>query len=663
MPEEKKIRIAVKPPGDEPPQEAPPAPAHDEGAVQSNGDDPPSSQFDEQPLPKGDAPAAKQHAARQVSPSAATQSDDIPAKRRTGVHPLSHAGTDPYADRRRVIRVGFGLTLLLSLVGIAAWDYNQEWTLASKGFAYLENLHYFGQNDVKRISKVAKSPNGQIRWNEESLRSKTCMELAVGLAVVDPTKTKAFRLDEAVAQAECHYMSGKLLEALSDLRPVSSQLLRADEAKLNDPRSDLGYGFILLLELMLDLGRDDDRINMFAERGCSQWVPTPTCLGRLIVMTQRGHNSLVATGYSRLLPQVALFPPALQSTLHKFHARWARANGQKELASQSYTRAIQTAPKVRPVQLLNLWVENLLYQYRLGAFDGITALARDAERALTTVDRQDKWKIRLLGDLADPKLAAKAMADFFQKESTAYLARGDREFVAGIGLLAIQHGLAEKYLRLLKNASMYATGSLKSSQMSLKRLDSWEIRTLLALDRYEGAIKASVAFQKRYGDDFRSRHLRAVGILGLSEHPQYQKQAADLFRQAADERPNWESIYGLGIAQIRAGFPNGTSPILERYLALPQNPKLTYWGQLFQAEFLIATGKPGKAIPLLLQAQQSMPQSFQTLILLSEAYAAQGKKSDANRIKQQLDDLRRSVSYLRTPEGVSSPIGPLALLE
>lgn len=464
----------------------------------------------------------------------------------------------------------------------------------------------------------------------------------------------------AVMQSECHLLSDDLSQAVDDLVSLNSAI-KNDGPTLVDSSAITVFGEALTLEVfaLLRMGKISDADALLTNR-CQVWKATYGCVAKFSVLVSKGLTNAANTAYSKIKPEISEQSPRLQSLFFLAAARLASASGERGGALSLFDSAIEIAPTSRPALLLRIIEEKMLFMIKIGQFDRLASIAQRSEASFENENPQVLWKIQLLGELSDSKRARQSLLNFLSKESYVYRMRIDSQFISGIGPISIQYGMGDRYLRLVRSAYRYQQSLYKISPLQHIPLKIWEVRTLISFEQFEQALPVIQEVLTLDPKNALAHHLRGICLLNLSSHGKYQQLAAEAFQNAVSASQSWESQFGLGIAQLRNSKIREAFEAIELINRHSLTPQQKYWTTLLMAEYNLTTNRERQAIPLLQEILVASPDSYQGLKLLAQVFEKMGKKKESLQTQEKLDKLQTKVNYLNTPEGISSPLGPLS---
>ena len=526
------------------------------------------------------------------------------------------------------------------------------------------------------VSEVAQQRDGA---KTASLDCTEALQLAVG--------STALAARDRIAAADCYLAYEEPQRAESVLAAADRlwQPSQRDGTSKGGEAADLGDGLIVLVDAQLRLGKDravQDRL-----RGtCPRWQQSTACVARFMVQAQKG---LGTEDTRALFESRGSLPPRQQAYLEVAGAVVAAAAGRTTIAEQRLARALSAAPPTAPGLRKAIYERQALLAMAAGQPAKAHAAAGAALTDLNTLTRGGAGvttaggltKLRIIRDLTQPTDARdRRIRGLLGRNEVVTRARFDPDVVDLLAVEALATGAHDDLIHFLKRLEdrRFGSAAVGPASSSVRRsgqaaIGLWEVRAILAKGDADLALGRLDAFEHEGGGDVVSHHLRGVAYAAMGEQTSggqtgYQEKYLALARQefqvALRLRPNWESLYALGVMMIRTGHPDRVPPLLadlERQIQRLGKPGPVYWRDMLVAEWSIATGKMPAAQKLLSTWRTDAPERRTPLKLQVQAAR---KSRDGRELKQAqmvLTELSTRPRPETTRESLASPLGILAL--
>lgn len=468
------------------------------------------------------------------------------------------------------------------------------------------------------------------------------------------------RVEERVAMAECHMMVDRPEAAEQTLRPLLDKLAVVTEKDLNRMKSHLTLADALhtMVNAYLKQGKQREADSVIRNR-CATWAQTNTCVAKLMVLADRRITK--AAGLERMFATRGILDDKAQGRVWLAGAQLALVDNKPAAADQRYVLALGSLPRE------SLWLRKQLYEtqaldlYNRGEMLRLKQSVDAALAELGGADKAAKTKLTLFRDLANPRNKSRTVKNVITREEITYRVKQDVDLVDILGPDALRYGYEDDFLRLVKRTIAHFSSRGRSST-ALKRLAVWEIRAHVSTgDAAEATISVLDGYERSYGRDVFSRHMRGVVYANLTGNARYQILAAQEFQSALRIKSNWESLYGLGATLIRAGKKESVPAVIKDMDRKVGTKGEKYWAELLKAEYYIAVENYGSAQTILGallrdDADLVMPQRLRVQLFQKRAMRA-----EADNAQLKIDELSRSEKFSRSREGFASPLGVMAL--
>jgi len=474
---------------------------------------------------------------------------------------------------------------------------------------------------------------------------------------------ESLTMGNRVAMAECYLLADTPHHAEQILSGARADILRTSEQGFSSPTGRptmVAVALLMTTHVSLIRGRYGD-VDELVGRYCRIWDKTVPCVAKLMALTTRGFwNSAIDAVRKMSVSQKKLDP--VSNAFYMMAAAIA-ANSQADYraAEDRFTAAERSAPANATFlkrRIYETWATAL---YARGEYTRVVNLVTRSQKALAGTDQNIRHKLRLLADLSRPNLARKSLTTFLAKDELSHRVRGDVEFLGVLGPEAFRFGRSGDFLRLARAS----TQQIKLAKVADPKFavipGIWEVRALLAMNQSEGAIARIKELREEYGASDILDHLHGVGIFISARSRATYADANRHFRLAAAKKPGWEQLYAVGITLLRSGRASQVGPVVDRLKILAKGHTQNFWVTMLKAELMIAQGKARQARVMLEGSLKLDPSSLIANQLLANALHALGDPGRAELIEADLNNGNANRSYYASREGLSSPVGAMAL--
>jgi hypothetical protein len=490
---------------------------------------------------------------------------------------------------------------------------------------------------------------------------RTCSELNQTAAGMSGTLMVADRVD----LAECYLVADDPANAEAALRPLETKIASTSEGAFAGTKAiPLANAYLTLLDAYLRQGKVHDAGELLRNR-CLTWGSTPTCVGKAMLLANR---KLVADGggadgiQTMFTRRGGDLDGKSQARLWLAGAELAAQAGQAANADKRYGVALATAPKDAWALRKQIYEVQAVDLYNRGNMVALRTAAQKGLMDLKSQSPNSRLKLQILFDLVTSPNKAKTLRAQLSREDITYRARGDFELIDILGPESLRAGLGDDYVRLIKRTREYYTSRYKTLDSSVARgLAVWEVRAALAANGYDDARALLQSYEKQFGADAMSHHLRGVAFAAESANEHYQLQAAGEFQAALKLKSGWESLYALGATLLRANKDAQVAAIIKDLDRTVQTNGQKYWAEMLKAEWYIHKEKFLNAQKILTTWSAAEPDRYNPRQLQLLLYRKTGKTAEAQRTEAAIDDLARTRKYATSFEGYASPLGFMAL--
>ena len=465
-------------------------------------------------------------------------------------------------------------------------------------------------------------------------------------------------LDEVgeVWLAECYLFMGEIARAYRLLKK-NQNILTGKRLEWTPERID---NFLTFIEASIYHWRLDTAENL-THLLCRGWQWSPGCIAKLMVAAASGNSRIAETGFLKL--------SALKNKFgQRAYTYILIAGGRAALASKNYKKAM-----IRYGQALNSARDNRYLSLRSEEGQMITAYASKDQVVATRIFRSVKSKYRkknrellgkfgLLYGLSSKKASGSTMKKFLRKGYINAHTKRDPFFLEIVVLEAIKNRLPREINQYLNGVRLYLKKINRKNKEGLREVELMIIRSRIAQDQNNFAFKKLVGFQKRYGVDARSLHLKAVLIMTIFNSQKYYSLAAKNFQSAVMKQDNWQSFFGLGWSLILSKQYSKVPSIIDAWKARKFDNDAGLWLSLLHAKYFISVDKLDSANQALLEIGQNqhLPPIYWTL--KSEILSAKKQGVGARKIAEQMKDNGTFGRNWSVGDVESNPLGPMARL-
>lgn len=493
-----------------------------------------------------------------------------------------------------------------------------------------------------------------------AIAKRSCQALVAGTIGVGKV-TVSDRID----LAECYLMIDDFASAEGELTRLRPQLMTTPEKILNGPKAsrNLADAYLTLTTIYALQGKHREAA-AFTRGKCARWTVSNTCVGKAIQLALRSGVVIGGPGSSNLFSTTGGLDRKAQARLWWAGGLLADKEGQRPTVDQRFTMAMKIAPSDAIALKKNIYESYAVNLYNRREMIKLNSVVNRALGELSRIDRKAKVKLQTLQSLASSQNKTATVRSLLSSEAVAYRARSDFELMEILGVAAVQYKQGENYLRLAKNSRDYFVAKKFDSHPYDRNLSQWEIRMYLSEGENEGALTKLGNYGGKLNKDLFFYHMRGVAYHLMSTDPRFQIQAASEFQTAVKmNRKNWEPLYALGVTLLRANRPDEATRVLKDLETQIKTRGQKYWLEMFKAEWYISKQKYLNAEKILLDWSSQETEYFTPRNLLVQLYKKQGRTSDGMRVEAEIAEITRTRSFATSFEGLSSPLGLMALSE
>lgn len=598
------------------------------------------------------------HSMREISQikGLAESSHHLPLE--TSATHISHVMYDPAPARsRRFVWLLF-IAFITVMIGILIFSpTDRRWAVKKLHKAQVtvkEIIH--PSTRKKRLSKISVY-QGAERMQHNGVVApgrKNC-----GALLVESSGGGRLSLGERVDLAECQTVMGDMAAAEAALKPIAGRIGSASEAEINSAPSSrsIADAYQTLIAIYLKEGKAQDASKLLRGK-CIRWEQSNTCVGKAMLFADRRIGN---AGIDALFVTQSKLDRKAQARIWLAGAQLALAADSPSLADRRYGFALAAAPKDALALRKTIYETQAVDLFHRGDVPKLKQTVDKAMRELRPVGKEGKMKLSMVLELATAPDKARRTREMLTREELTFRARRDFDLIDILGPESLKSGLEADYMRLLKRTREFYTSKYNATDQVGRKLAVWEIRATISSGDNERALAMTQGYDRAYGVDAFSRHMRGVAYHLASAHERYQFLAAQEFQGALRLNKSWESLYALGVTLTRAGRKEMVATVIHDLDAMTNTKGQKFWADMLKAEWYIAQGKLPNAKSVLEGWIRERPDAFTPQQLLVKLLNQWGKTGEAARAEQSLNELNRDRRFHGSKESLASPLGPMAL--
>ena len=462
--------------------------------------------------------------------------------------------------------------------------------------------------------------------------------------------------------ADCFLIKDDPANAEKVLADVASRIQTRRAASSDGQDAGVMGDAILTLQSSLLKQGKDSAANQIVASGCTEWRQSTACVAKLMVATARRPILPLSSDANKMFASRGLLQAKSEARLWLAGAQLAAANGgDAKTESQRFKYALDSSPKDAIALRKEIYESRVMSLWQRGDSWTLKATIKAALRDLASVPPSDLVKLTLIGELADAGADSRRMHALLTREDILFRARGDLDLLDILGPEALRAGLIKDYTQLLRRTRDYYSTRYHAGAGPNKRLAIWEVRSALAAADADAAIGLLTNYARAFGDDALSHHLRGVAYTGLTDSLPYQRLAALEFQAAVRQKRDWESLYGLGIALIRAHRTAQLPSLLADLTKLTRTSGQRYWLDMLRAELRLSEDKYTDVQRILAPYSNAVPAWITARTMQLQVYQKTGKTQLAEQLAADLKVISGRSPFPTSFEGFASPLGCMAL--
>ncbi len=464
--------------------------------------------------------------------------------------------------------------------------------------------------------------------------------------------------------AECYLMVDDLGSAEQRLIAVKAELISTPEAKFNSINAtrNIADAYISLTTIYALQSRFRDATELTRGK-CQRWTVSNTCVARAVLAALRKDQLGSDPGVAAMFQTNGGLDRKAQARLWWAGGLIAEKSKNKQVIDQRFTLAMKAAPNDAVSIKKNIYESYAVNLYNRGEMVKLNAVISRAMTDLKRISKQAKVKLQTLQSLAVSGQKPAAVKALLSSEGVAFRARSDFELMEILGAASIAGNQPDSYLRLAKKSREYFVAKKYERHPYEKNLSRWEIRMQLAKKEYDMALVSLNNYGSRLTKDQFYYHMRGVVYHQMSSDSRFQVQAAGEFQNALRTERGWEPLYALGVTLLRGNKINEAASTLKDLERLIKTRGQKYWLEMLKAEYYLARKNYPSAVDILKKWSEEESEYFTPRLLLIEMYKTQKLSTEILRVESDLADIGRSKKYETSFEGLSSPLGLMAVGE
>ena len=335
-----------------------------------------------------------------------------------------------------------------------------------------------------------------------------------------------------------------------------------------------------------------------------------------------------------------------------------------DVSSAYLTKATSVGAKSNRRVALSYVYETLMrYVYRYGSKEQTKALHRLASRQLQEEHDKASWWLDFVAKLKLSDAKRREILYVVSSQGNFSGMYDNLDFITIIGMESVKLGYSNALKTVINRIRRYQQRTWKNqASETLKFLEQWRIRIMVARLYNSEVLKNLKNYEKYYEKDYfycffyGTTQMRMMGERGSHTPP------TALLARTLAKRDVWDSNYAYALALLRSG----KAALLARHMPKLKRRANTSirknWLFLLRAEVKISSGKHTAAIKDLRSYIAKHPRSFTAHRLLIVAYMRAKQQKEAMVVRKVYDRLQKRVPYYSTEEGMTSPLGPFAML-
>ncbi len=429
------------------------------------------------------------------------------------------------------------------------------------------------------------------------------------------------------------------------------QLKVASEAELNKTpylKNELGARYLTQVADDLFAGRLSVAEKLVKDR-CRVWQQTNTCVAKLLVLAKTGTNQSLLRETSFLFKTEGALSPIAQSFLLYAGGVIAHREGQSGISDQRFQRALRVVPRAAEV-----------FKQEIALRAAIIYLSRGellpAKRAIKTVSKLS-GPLEMVESLIRPGSKTSQLRRIFGAEKTILILAQHPELFDLLGVEAFKQNMSKEFVSLLDRFSK----SRATAKDGLRLAAQWKIRLALAGGHMQKARSLLASYARDLGDDAFVSHMEGIALLAQNQNENQAVAAAMKFQDALRYGRSWETLWALGYALIRANKGNEVGAVLGELERTAHANGQRYWIDLLKGEWYLASEKFLLAQKIVMVWRGKAPERQGPMRLSIGIYRKLGKASDVKKEEEALKRAMQKASYWVSAEGLSSPLGFMAL--
>ena len=444
------------------------------------------------------------------------------------------------------------------------------------------------------------------------------------------------------AIAECYYLRGDYFQ--------SYRLLQKNEQQLRD-------GSLLLYTILLLKRRQFSAVRALLRGKCvapdqhQQFFP---CLAQALLHWQQSGQLSFSTKPSSVHENNPYSAVAwlLQALHHRTY----------DLSSKYIAQATSAGERGKRRAALSYVYETLIrFTYLHGSVAQLKKLHALAVYKLQDEHTAAHWWVSLVAKLGTAKVKKKEVLYVLSSKDNFARMYDNFDFLNIIGVESIYFGYSVLWETVIKRIQRYQKRVWKAeAREAVQLLQQWRTRILVARKRTREVIKNLKAYANSYGKDYFYCSFLGMALMNMPGKSGAQTSTT-LLAHSLSLRDSWDNNYAYALALLKNDRIAQLTSHMRKLKQLAITPVHKKWLFLLRAEIKISRGRHNVAINDLRGYIAKHPHSFVAHRLLVTAYMRANRPREAVVVRKAYDRLQKRVPYYSTEEGLSSPIGALAL--
>ena len=332
--------------------------------------------------------------------------------------------------------------------------------------------------------------------------------------------------------------------------------------------------------------------------------------------------------------------------------------------SEHLSQAITVGKRSNRRVALSYVYETLMrYAYRYGSKESVEELLEMAMQDLHDEHAAASWWTHYIARIRLAETRKRENLHIISNKDNQARMYNNLDFLSIIGMESIRLSYSDALGTIFNRIWQYQKRTWgAAAKESLRFIDQWKIRIKLSNAHDRDAVKNMKVYANNYGQDYFYCFFRGIATMNMTGKSGKRASPTALISRSLSLHDSWETNYAYALVLMKGGKDARFAKHMHKLKSLAITPVHKNWLFLLRAEIKISTGKHDAAIADLRNYISTHTQSFAAHRLLASAYISANKRKEAGVVRMDYDRLQKSVPYYSTEEGMTSPVGPFALL-